>query len=137
MKMQTPIFLIDVKNGKLTLHNQEKFSTYLFGLTGTFELTIKERIKSTTDPQNRYYHGVICKMIADHTGYSANDIHEHLAWEFLQIPDEKIRIRRSTAKGKMTTVEREEYHRQCRDWAQTELNLFIPLPNEVAIPDYH
>lgn len=132
-----PKFYCDVKNGKITLQNAQKFNLHIQSLKeGTYELLVKPPIKESTDPQRRYYHGVICKIIADETGHTPDEVHEFLAWEFLQIPDQKIRVRRSTGRGDLSTVEREEYHRKCREWASTTLNVYVPLPNEVDIPLY-
>ena len=33
----------------------------------------------------------------------------------------------------MTTAQMEEYLSNCRMWASIELNLYIPLPNEIEI----
>lgn len=118
-----------MENGKLTFASQEKFNQHLKSLNGPYKLTIKKPVKERSDPQNKYLHGVIFKMIADETGHTAQEVHEAMAWMFLRIPDTKLPTRRSMAS--LTTVEHEDFASQCRVWASQTLNLFIPLPGEV------
>lgn len=56
-------------------------------------------------------------------------MHEALKFKFLRVEKEGIESARSTTD--LTTTEFEEYMNQIRIWALTELDVKIPLPNEV------
>jgi len=83
--------------------------------------------------QNAYYHGVVVKLISQHTGYSTNETHQQLKYlfnpELITIGDDVVVMPASTQK--MNTAQFEEYLEQIRIWAATEMDLEIPLPNEV------
>jgi hypothetical protein len=78
--------------------------------------------------QNKYYHGVICKLISDHTGYTSDEVHQILAEQFLSYEKDGRTFVQSTTKLK--TTEFESYMEDCRRWASMELQVYIPLPNE-------
>lgn len=118
--------------GKLFFKNRAKFNEYLLSLhDGEYETIVRKPKKTVSDPQRKYYRGVVCKMIADETGHTAQEIHEHLAWTFLIIPDPVLKLRRSTERGDLSTSEMEDYLLQCRTWAVQTFGITIPLPNEV------
>jgi len=84
--------------------------------------------KNRSNQQNRYYWGVICKLVADHTGYTPDEIHQILAHEFISYEKDGKVFTMSTTKLK--TSEFEAYLEDCRRWAATTLQVYIPLPNE-------
>lgn len=99
------------------------------------EINLKElRIRSL--PENRYYFGVVVKIISDELGYTREEVHEILKQKFLseviflktKESVKEIRIPRSTTNLK--TVEFEEYLSSIRQWASMELSIYIPTPNE-------
>jgi len=98
----------------------------------TLSVTIEKEKKPHSDPQRRYYYGVIVKLIADFTGHDKNEIDSILKWEFLIRTDDRG-IRYVPSKNDLTTVETEEFFEKCRNWALIALDLIIPLPNEVKI----
>ena len=53
-----PIHKGIVKNGVLKLVSRDKFNTWLQGLSGEVELTVKPPVKHRTNPENRYYWSV-------------------------------------------------------------------------------
>lgn len=81
-------------------------------------------------PQNRYYWGVIITIISESTGYTMDEMHQELARMFLVYEKEGKKFTRSTAG--LDSFEAEKYYEQCRHWAWHELNLHIPLPNELT-----
>ena len=78
--------------------------------------------------------GVVYQLIADHTGSSPEDVHNHLKVEFLRVGGDKIPTTKSTTE--LSTVEMEDYLAKCRGWASRELGVYIPEPNEIN-QDYH
>jgi hypothetical protein len=99
------------------------------------EVVLRLPQKKSTGPQRRYYWPVIVGMICEAAGYGpehAEAIHEALKLMFLAIPgDGPIKVARSTES--LTTVEREEYHNNCRRFGAEEFGIYIPLPNEVDL----
>lgn len=101
---------------------------------------VKPITKTRSGKQNRYYWGVIIKMIAEEIcGYPASNedrdaIHKEMAKKFLGYAIvEKggftFEVIRSTTD--LNTKEMEEYHEHIRRWASEYLYLYIPLPKEV------
>jgi hypothetical protein len=100
------------------------------------EINLKE-LRLRTTPENRYYWGVIVKLISDELGYTPEETHEILKHKFLkEIIKLKIRsgielaeITKSTTS--LTTIDFETYLRQIREWASIDMGLWLPLPNEL------
>ena len=132
--MITPKFECTIQDGEL--HAPPKMVDYISTLKdGEYYLTVKRKTKSRSNSQNKYYWGVIIPMIADEVGYKFNiEAHEALKFMFLKQSKNGLTSLRSTSD--LTTVEFEEYAKKCREWASEFLNLLIPLPNEVELPDY-
>lgn len=93
--------------------------------------------KDRSNQQNRYYWGVLIDLLSEHTGFNREEMHEVLKHKFLRytvwIPKkdnikEQSIIAKSTSK--LTTKQFEEYQSQIRQWASTDLGLFLPEPNE-------
>lgn len=98
------------------------------------EIVMRRPQKKTTDPQRRYYFGVIVAQICEAAGYGPEHkdaIHEYLKGLFLQDHSGSLLITKSTQS--LTTTEREEYHDHCRRWAVETFGLYIPLPNEIDL----
>ncbi len=94
-----------------------------------FECVIEKEKKHCSDRQRRYYRGVICKMVAKAFEIDEDAAHRGLAQRFLTVTPEKgLPYVRSTES--LTTVEKEEYHRQCRQFGDEWLHIYIPEPNE-------
>jgi hypothetical protein len=128
----TPLFDGTIRDSKLFLDKGEKFKQYLTGLNGKRVQVTVEKIKhKRTNNQNKYYWGVVVKLIAQHTGHDPEQIHEALKQMFS--PKwylGSVMVPNSTAR--LDTLEFVEYTEKCRMWGSEFLNLNIPLPNEVA-----
>jgi hypothetical protein len=87
--------------------------------------------------QNSYYHGVIVRILADHFGYSPEEMHEALKFKFLRIerPGKPTTVR-STADENFTRADAENYYSQIRTWASREFGIYIPLPRETGYDDH-
>ena len=84
------------------------------------EVILRPRNVGRSDQQNKYYHGVVVKMISDHLGYEKDEMHEVLKKQF------KVE---STAKLK--SAEFKEYVENIVRWAASDLGLPIPDPSEI------
>lgn len=127
----TPKFPGTIKDGKPVLDNIRKYRAYLAGFKegARIELVLRKQTKKRTDPQNRFYWGVVIPMLAEHFGYSKDEMHEALKWKFLQKPGANPPTVGSTKK--MDTVKFNAYIEQIQVWAAQEYSIIIPDPNEV------
>ena len=128
-----------VRNGDhnfFDVNDFDKFVMYLgrFEADTAIEVIVRKLRKKATGKQNRYYWGVIIKIIADFTGHSPDEIHTTLGAKFLKRQSD-IGMEYVPSTTSLSTVEREKYHEECRRWAQIVLSLHVPLPNQVDIGD--
>jgi len=133
-------FITDIKGGKLFIRNREAFDKQVAGFKdGEYILTVKELKSERSDRQNGYYWVVVIRILADNFGYTPMEIHEALKSTLLpkefEFATMKITSSRSTTS--LNTSEFEEYLEKVRIWANQEFGVIIPLPNEVALPDYY
>lgn len=126
---------IAVENGKVKFVDLDLFNQELVRYEGKeATLTIKPLRKSRSDNQNRYYYGVVIRILSEELGFLPDEMHEVLKQKFLtsetiKVGKEEFVIVKSTAS--LSTVEFEEYLSQIRSWASMDLNTLIPLPNDV------
>lgn len=93
--------------------------------------------------QNRYYRGVIVKIIGEDSGYKKTEynlVHELLKEKFCPTKETPLGKVKSTTL--LNTVEEEQYHKDIRDWyeefttTEEKQGVIIPLPNETSSWDY-
>ena len=123
----TAKFQAIAQDGKLVFKNRPKFDAYVSRLTGIWDVIIKRPEKIRSDPQNRYYWGIIVKMLGAELGYEKNEIHEALKWKFLQIPGKLPTVKSTT---KLSTVEFNDYIDEIVRWAAIDLGVVLPDPDE-------
>jgi hypothetical protein len=86
--------------------------------------------KSNTDPQRRFYRGVIVPIFAEWMGEAdMEDAHQALAWKFLRIEDHPITgtpRRKSTARGQMSDAEMADYLTRLQAWGTVSCGLIFP-----------
>jgi hypothetical protein len=126
-----------IEGGKLDIHNRAGLSQALRGMKDGEVLIRIERLRATRSmPQNKWYWGVIVQMLADHTGYTPDEMHEVLKAKFIpkrfavcdgngEVRDELV-IGGSSAI--LNTVEFGEYCEAIRQWAAADLGMDIPDP---------
>jgi len=98
------------------------------------QVTVEKLKHSRTNGQNRYYWGVVVKLIAQHTGHDPEQIHEALKTMFSpkwHLGDKAI----PTSTTRLDTLAFVEYTERCRVWGSEFLGLNIPLPGEVTVYD--
>lgn len=127
-----PIFCGKVEQGALTLDRPDKFKQYLLTLNKkAVHIVVRKIQKPRSKKENRYYWGVVIKLLCETTGYNDDEMHDALRMLFLRDIDKKIPTLRSTTS--LTTVDFEEYLTKIREWAIQTLHCYIPEPNEVDI----
>ena len=126
-------FIGKVRSGKLILDEPELFKENLINFEGKHVwLTIDKFFNQRTLPQNRYYFGVIVTILADYFGYTRDEMHEALKWEFDRIREEgkPDRVKSTT---ELSTTEFEDRNERIRQWAMLEYGVNIPLPHEILL----
>ncbi len=120
-----------IKDGKLKLRDMEGFKKAQKELEGEqIYLKIDKWFKKRSDRQNRYYHGVVVRILAEETGHSHKEIHGYLKDKFIKkrhVLGENVAAISTTD---LSTKEFEEYLRKIRMWASRDLETFIPAPNQ-------
>ena len=91
-------------------------------------MEIYEYKRNRSAEQNRYYFGVVCKLISEETGYTPDEVHQLMAERFLGYEKDGHAFVRSTTT--LNTAEMEEYLSAVRMFASQELSCYVPLPNE-------
>lgn len=83
MKIQ-PKFWGTAKNGKFVPDYPEQRKAYLRGLEGqNIQEVIGKRQESKTTPQLHYFHGVICELASEASGYTKDEVKGLLKGQFL------------------------------------------------------
>lgn len=80
--------------------------------------------------QNKYYWGVVISLFSQQTGYTSNEAHQELAGRFLKYESKRKWFVKSTTE--LDTAGFEGYLEQCRLFMWHELQVHVPLPNEVT-----
>lgn len=126
-----PTFKGKVEKGKLYFQSREQFDKFLYRLEGVVEVIVRRPRKDRSNKENKYYWGVVIKILGDHLGYFPKEMHEILKHEFLLIDDGRFKYVRSTTS--LSTVEMEDYLSKIRMWASSEHSCYVPEPNECDI----
>jgi hypothetical protein len=107
-----------------------KITDYVKGKDDWFVIEIQKSKQVRSLNQNKYYWGVVVKILSGHTGYTSDETHQELARMFLGYDNNGKRFVKSTTK--LNTFEFEQYTEKCRIWARNEMSVHIPLPNEIT-----
>ena len=125
---------ITVEKGKVKFSNLELFNQDLRNYEGKEAyIIIKPFRKNRSDNQNRYYWGVVIKILSDEIGFEPEEMHEVLKQKFLT--QETLRIGKEDfivvkPTHNMNTTEFEEYLSKIRQLASIEWGYYVKLPNE-------
>lgn len=125
----------------LELVNKDAFRLWLLTFKpGTrVAVTVKKYRKKRTDPQNRYYWGVVVETIRQHCGYEKEEMHENLKRlhasspdpNYLAIPNSTRHLVRIESTARMSTERFSEYIEDVKRWAAVELGVYVPDAEEV------
>ena len=127
------IFTGTIKDGKLLMDHRAEMQNHLHSLEGRrIEVTVDKVKHNRSHNQNAYYHGVVCKLIADHTGAEPEEVHTALKYQFAEKRFVGNLVAPASTK-RLDTIAFEHYLDKVRRWAQEELGVHIPLPNEVEV----
>ena len=104
-------------------------------LEHAWEVTVKRWKKPRQNPQNAYLWGVCYRAVAEHTGYTVDDIHQYALMacfgteEYEVFGKRRVRPQRTTTRPRtMTIAEFAAYVEWFRAWAASEVGVNIPDP---------
>ena len=108
-------------DGELRLDHPIKYRRHLEHLAGKrVALYVRQPSDLRSLSQNRYYHGIVVRLLADQFALSDRETHELVKKEF--------GVKSTAVLG---SAEFELLMERVRAWALTDHGVTIPLPNEV------
>ena len=130
--MITPSFPCAVEKGILCAG--AAFYVWLHKLEGQdgLEVIVRKRRRQRTNPQSRYFHGVVVKMFTDILWCDGDyeGMKRALCEKFLSTVDERTGLKRIKSTTELSTVEWEVFMKQCRKMGD-EHGFYVPAPREV------
>lgn len=117
------------------LNNQSRYDSNINSLEGEeVVITLKKYRKKRTDQQNRYFYGVVVKVIAEELGYSPKEMAKIIKGQFLVTrgDDGFPRVWSTT---ELNTKRFEEFLEAVRRHYSSEFGIYVPLPNEIEMPE--
>lgn len=128
-----PVFPVQVQSGAL-VWARDAFVRYVRGLAdGRYLLSLKRERAQRSDAQNKYWHGVIVEMLAEHCGYDHNEMHDALKVRFLSREDPSTGLIVPGSTAKLDTAAFTLLIDSVRVWAHVDLGVYLPAPNEVEV----
>lgn len=130
-----------LRSGRLEIRRKRQMQAALGRMRdGEVLITIARHHATRSLQQNRWYWGVIVELLAEHTGYTPDEIHEVLKAKFLPkkiaLADGNGEIQGEYVIGGTTTrlnkLEFGEYCEAIRRWAAEELAVVIPDPEALG-----
>jgi hypothetical protein len=130
----------DIVHGKLHVgpsHKTALQDAVLVWPDGPVTVTVERETATRSVQANAYYWGVAVKALAEHTGYTPDEMHEVLKVKFLP---KDVALKKANGRvlaefvigGSTTglnTVEFYDYVEQIRQWAFEALDVDIPPPD--------
>lgn len=122
--------------GKLRMSeaSRAEMDRYLGSLKGKLvEISVKESRRTRSNQANRFYWGVVVPIIAEHLGYTNDELHEALKYKFLRLDAECAApdLPRVRSTATLDVKEFGTYLETVITWAGSEFGLNIPAPGEV------
>lgn len=122
-------FRFKIKSGKMEEFNRDLLRNHLSKCKdGRYIMTIEKDHPTRSGQENKFYWGVILKIIGDELGYTPEECHAIFGERFLSYEKNGRQFVKTTTKLK--TVEFEEYLEKIRRFAAMDLNIYLPVPNE-------
>lgn len=116
-----PTFFGRIEDGQVRFDHRDRLTAHLQSLDGArVVVTIGKAETTRTMNQNRYYWSCVVRLLSAHCGYSEGEMHRLLKQHF-----------GVTSTKTLTLEEFSEYVDKVRAWAQTDMDVSIPTPDEV------
>lgn len=129
---------------KFLIHNEQSLNGVIehiqkLNLEKKHEINITPKREIRTIPQNRLY-WLYVTCIADETGNSKEDIHNHLKTTFLKVEDVIIgnaSIAKTISTTKLNTSMMANYINQIVVWASSECGIILPDPADYVWEQFY
>jgi len=130
--MITPKFYGNVEDGVLKIENLARYLVWIAHLDGKqVEIVVRKWRQQRSINQNRYYWGVVVAALADHCGYTPEEMHEALKEKFLGHEEvDKFGLKKIKSSATLTTEDFNSYVNQVVIWAAQDLQCYIGDPNQ-------
>lgn|SRR3990167_3438522 len=125
-----------VRNGKLFIRNRRQFDQQIAQMKEGWEVAVAVTRRRATRSlaQNAFYWGVVVELIAEHTGYTPDEVHDLLKAMFipkrLAVQNGNGEIKGEIVVGgstrAMNTIEFGEYMESIKRWAAETIDVVIP-----------
>lgn len=141
-----PRWKAKTSGGRLYVDNQGGFSSYLQSLNGKeLEVIVKPKVKVRSRKEEKYFHAVVVRMVAEAMSIEDESAKEFLRRLFLTVEersaDGKYRYTRVLSTTDLDDKGYREFWEKCIRWAilptkpsglslDSGLELYIPYPNE-------
>lgn len=127
--------MIDLLINFDSTEDKQKLFSILKTLKGGYAIQIKKHRENRSLAFNRYYWSVVIPYIALEIGYTKQEMHDVLRRMFLSY-EKKNEITKSVDVFLISTttldnLEFNEYVEKIRIFAMEQLNIYVPLPNEI------
>ena len=135
MKLK-PVFTGEIKNNEIKIDDEIGYQIWIADLNGKrVRVIVEQETYKRTDPQNKYYWGVVVELLSQELGYETEEVHNLLKSMFLK--------RRVILKGKeyisigstakLSTSQFTDYIEKIKRFSSLELSIIIPESENVAI----
>ena len=125
-----PKFYYSIFAGEPKYERPEQRVAFLKGISKKPNIryveTHEKYVQNRTIQQNKYYFGVVVKMIVKETGSDKETVHAELKKKFLLIKDGVMPVVGSTKD--LSTIDFMKYSDECVLWAAEFLQIIIPPP---------
>jgi hypothetical protein len=121
-----------VEAGKVVWDNPRLVTAALKSWTGRVTVTIAPEVQQRSVRANAYYHGVVLALIAEETGHTADELHEHFKQRFLPVTAVDPLTGEERTYGKstrtLTVQEFSDYLENVMFFAAEKLGITFPPP---------
>lgn len=141
-----PLWPVKITGGHVEFEDRAAFYEHLIPYEGKeMALILKRRVKDRSRQEEKYYHAVVVRMVAEEMDTTREDAHDFLRKMFLTTEEKqgKYRYVRVMSTTELSDGAYRDYWEKCVRWAalptyddglseDSGLNLYIPYPNEVS-----
>ena len=128
-----PAFIGLVQDGKLHLDYRAQFDAYLRRFEGDeVEVEVRKRRSKRSTAQNAYWWSVVVPTLAEHTGYTRDEMHEALKAKFLSAEDLSLGLTKIGSTAKLNTQDFADLVDRVVLWAAESLGVIVPPPEPDA-----
>lgn len=115
--------------GRLTLEYPAQFKAFVGRFKGRdVELEVRKRRSQRSDAQNKFWWSVVVALLAEHCGYTDEEMHHALKVKFLGTEDLTRGLWRIGSTRKLSTTEFADLTERVMVWAAQDLGVVIPSP---------